>query len=239
MRMRLDKFLSAQGLSRKQARAAIASGQVLVNGEVQGDPGFILDPISAQVLFQGRALGYRRHMHLMLHKPAGLLTATTDARQKTVMDLLPEELKRRALGPVGRLDKDVTGLLLLTDDGQLAHRLISPKWTVEKVYLARVEGALDASDIQAFQAGIALSDFTARPARLEILEPNLGRLTITEGKFHQVKRMFHAVGKTVLHLKRLRIGALELDPALAPGQARPLCPEERDKIFRAKDSVAL
>lgn len=239
MRMRLDKFLSAQGLSRKQARAAIASGQVSVNGEVQGDPGFILDPISAQVLFQGRALGYRRHMHLMLHKPAGLLTATTDARQKTVMDLLPEELKRRALGPVGRLDKDVTGLLLLTDDGQLAHRLISPKWTVEKVYLARVEGALDASDIQAFQAGIALSDFTARPARLEILEPDLGRLTITEGKFHQVKRMFHAVGKTVLHLKRLRIGALELDPALAPGQARPLCPEERDKIFRAKDSVAL
>ena len=147
-------------------------------------------------------MGYRRHMHLMLHKPAGLLTATTDARQKTVMDLLPEELKRRALGPVGRLDKDVTGLLLLTDDGQLAHRLISPKWTVEKVYLARVEGALDASDIQAFQAGIALSDFTARPARLEILEPDLGRLTLTEGKFHQVKRMFAARGKPVLRLHR-------------------------------------
>lgn len=231
MRMRLDKFLSAQGLSRKQARAAIASGQVLVNGEVQGDPGFILDPISAQVLFQGRALGYRRHMHLMLHKPAGLLTATTDARQKTVMDLLPEELKRRALGPVGRLDKDVTGLLLLTDDGQLAHRLISPKWTVEKVYLARVEGALDATDIQAFQAGIALSDFTARPARLEILEPDLGRLTITEGKFHQVKRMFAARGKPVLRLHRESVGGVSLDPALECGKFRPLTAEEEGALY--------
>lgn len=231
MRMRLDKFLSAQGLSRKQARAAIASGQVLVNGEVQGDPGFILEPISAQVLFQGRALGYRRHMHLMLHKPAGLLTATTDAHQKTVMDLLPEELKRRALGPVGRLDKDVTGLLLLTDDGQLAHRLISPKWTVEKVYLARVEGALDASDIQAFQAGIALSDFTARPARLEILEPDLGRLTITEGKFHQVKRMFAARGKPVLRLHRESVGGVSLDPALECGKFRPLTAEEEGALY--------
>lgn len=231
MRMRLDKFLSAQGLSRKQARAAIASGQVLVNGEVQGDPGFILEPISAQVLFQGRALGYRRHMHLMLHKPAGLLTATTDARQKTVMDLLPEELKRRALGPVGRLDKDVTGLLLLTDDGQLAHRLISPKWTVEKVYLARVEGALDAADIQAFQAGIALSDFTARPARLEILEPNLGRLTLTEGKFHQVKRMFAARGKPVLRLHRESVGGVSLDPALECGKFRPLTAEEEIALY--------
>ncbi|HIS99344.1 MAG TPA: rRNA pseudouridine synthase [Candidatus Faecaligallichristensenella faecipullorum] len=229
--MRLDKFLSAQGLSRKQARAAIASGQVLVNGEVQGDPGFILDPISAQVLFQGRALGYRRHMHLMLHKPAGLLTATTDARQKTVMDLLPEELKRRALGPVGRLDKDVTGLLLLTDDGQLAHRLISPKWTVEKVYLARVEGALDATDIQAFQAGIALSDFTARPARLEILEPDLGRLTITEGKFHQVKRMFAARGKPVLRLHRESVGGVSLDSALECGKFRPLTAEEEGALY--------
>lgn len=231
MRMRLDKFLSAQGLSRKQARAAIASGQVSVNGEVQGDPGFILDPISAQVLFQGRALGYRRHMHLMLHKPAGLLTATTDARQKTVMDLLPEELKRRALGPVGRLDKDVTGLLLLTDDGQLAHRLISPKWTVEKVYLARVEGALDTTDIQAFQAGIALSDFTARPARLEILEPDLGRLTITEGKFHQVKRMFAARGKPVLRLHRESVGGVSLDPALECGKFRPLTAEEEGALY--------
>lgn len=231
MRMRLDKFLSAQGLSRKQARAAIASGQVLVNGEVQGDPGFILDPISAQVLFQGRALGYRRHMHLMLHKPAGLLTATTDARQKTVMDLLPEELKRRALGPVGRLDKDVTGLLLLTDDGQLAHRLISPKWTVEKVYLARVEGALDTTDIQAFQAGIALSDFTARPARLEILEPDLGRLTLTEGKFHQVKRMFAARGKPVLRLHRESVGGVSLDPALECGKFRPLTAEEEGALY--------
>lgn len=231
MRMRLDKFLSAQGLSRKQARAAIASGQVSVNGEVQGDPGFILDPISAQVLFQGRALGYRRHMHLMLHKPAGLLTATTDARQKTVMDLLPEELKRRALGPVGRLDKDVTGLLLLTDDGQLAHRLISPKWTVEKVYLARVEGALDATDIQAFQAGIALSGFTARPARLEILEPDLGRLTITEGKFHQVKRMFAARGKPVLRLHRESVGGVSLDPALECGKFRPLTAEEEGALY--------
>ena len=227
--MRLDKLLTAAGLTRAQAKRAVAEGRARVNGEAVRDAGLHVD--GAEVLLDGRPVTEPGEVYWMLHKPAGLLTATTDAHQKTVMDLLPEELKRRALGPVGRLDKDVTGLLLLTDDGQLAHRLISPKWTVEKVYLARVEGALDASDIQAFQAGIALSDFTARPARLEILEPDLGRLTITEGKFHQVKRMFAARGKPVLRLHRESVGGVSLDPALECGKFRPLTAEEEIALY--------
>lgn len=231
MRMRLDKFLAGQGMSRKQARALIASGQVSIDGAVQRDPGTPIETDAAQVRAQGQLLGYQAHLHLMLHKPAGVLTATTDRRQKTVLDLLPEELSRRALGPVGRLDKDVTGLLLLTDDGQLAHRLISPRWTVEKSYLARVDGVLDESDVAAFRAGIALSDFEARPARLEILSADLGRLTITEGKFHQVKRMFAARGKPVLALHRESVGGVALDPALKCGDFRPLTPEEAQHLY--------
>ena len=239
--LRLDKLLGLAGVARSEAKKRIAAGRVTVDGQVRRDPGFKARP--EQVALDGAPLQAETEIYLMLNKPAGVVTATEDKRLPTVVSLLPEKYARRKIGPVGRLDRDVTGLVLLTTDGGLAHRLISPKWKAEKRYRAVCEGMLTAADAEAFAQGIALSDFTARPAGMDILEAaqeqSVADVTLTEGKFHQVKRMFHAVGKTVLHLKRLRIGALELDPALAPGQARPLCPEERDKIFRAKDSVAL
>ena len=167
----------------------------------------------------------------MLHKPAGCLTATEDRRQETVLDLLPPELRRRALSPVGRLDKDTEGLLLLTNDGQLAHRLRSPKSHVDKVYYARVDGAREPGDIAAFAAGMTLGDgLECLPAGLEILSPTEALVTLREGKFHQVKRMLAARGKPVLYLKRLSMGRLRLDPALAPGAWRMLTEEERSAL---------
>ena len=167
----------------------------------------------------------------MLNKPAGDLTATEDRRQETVLDLLPPELRRRALSPVGRLDKDTEGLLLLTNDGQLAHRLLSPKSHVDKVYYARVDGALEPGDIAAFAAGMTLGDgLECLPAGLEILSPTEALVTLREGKFHQVKRMLAARGKPVLYLKRLSMGRLRLDPALAPGAWRMLTEEERSAL---------
>ena len=166
----------------------------------------------------------------MVNKPAGVLTATEDRRFETVLDLLPEPMRRRGLGPVGRLDKDVTGLVLLTTDGQLAHRLIAPKWKAEKVYRARCQGRLTGADAEAFAAGLTLSDFTALPARLNILEAgeaeSLADVTLTEGKFHQVKRMFAAVGHPLLALERTRIGCVALDPALGAGEWRRLTEDE-------------
>jgi len=173
----------------------------------------------------------------MVNKPAGVLTATEDRRLPTVLDLLPAPLRRRGLGPVGRLDRDVTGLVLLTTDGQLAHRLISPKWKAEKQYRARCEGRLTANEVEAFAQGIPLSDFTARPARLAIIqagdEASTADVVLTEGKFHQVKRMFAATGHPLVALERLRIGPLVLDPALGPGQWRRLTEGEADALYKS------
>ena len=166
----------------------------------------------------------------MLHKPAGLLTAARDSRAPTVMQLLPESCARRKVLPVGRLDKDTTGLLLLTNDGELAHRLLSPKRHVWKTYEAAVTGRLTAADSQAFERGIVLSDFTALPARMEILsageDESRARVQVREGKFHQIKRMFGALGHEVTALSRLTFGALSLPEELPPGQYRELTEEE-------------
>ena len=190
-----------------------------------------VDPQTAVILLDGEPLGYEKFTYVMLHKPAGVLTATEDRRQETVLDLLPPELRRRALSPVGRLDKDTEGLLLLTNDGQLAHRLLSPKSHVDKVYYARVDGALEPGDIAAFAAGMTLGDgLECLPAGLEILSPTEALVTLREGKFHQVKRMLAARGKPVLYLKRLSMGRLRLDPALAPGAWRMLTEEERSAL---------
>ena len=173
-------------------------------------------------------------LYLMVNKPAGVLTATEDRRFPTVLDLLPEPLRRRGPGPVGRLDRDVTGLVLLTTDGQLAHRLISPKWKAEKLYRARCQGKLTEADAEAFAGGLVLSDLTAKPAGLEIIEAreaeSLADVTLTEGKFHQVKRMFAAVGHPLLALERRRIGGVALDPALEPGEWRKLNEGEVDGL---------
>ena len=229
---RLDKIISATGKkSRREVREMVRQGRVLVDGKPAPAADMKVDPQTAVILLDGEPLGYEKFTYVMLHKPAGVLTATEDRRQETVLDLLPPELRRRALSPVGRLDKDTEGLLLLTNDGQLAHRLLSPKSHVDKVYYARVDGALEPGDNAAFAAGMTLGDGLAcLPAGLEILSPTEALVTLREGKFHQVKRMLAARGKPVLYLKRLSMGRLRLDPALAPGAWRMLTEEERSAL---------
>ena len=169
----------------------------------------------------------QKYTYVMLHKPAGVLTATEDSRQRTVLDLLPPELRKRGLSPVGRLDKDTEGLLLLTDDGELAHRLLSPKYHVDKRYFARVDGPLDQADVDAFAAGMTLGDgLMCLPAGLEPLAEGTCIVTLREGKFHQVKRMLAARGKPVQALHRQTFGPLSLEPELLPGQCRLLTEEE-------------
>lgn len=229
---RLDKIISATGKkSRREVREMVRQGRVLVDGKPAPAADMKVDPQTAVILLDGEPLGYEKFTYVMLHKPAGVLTATEDRHQETVLDLLPPELRRRALSPVGRLDKDTEGLLLLTNDGQLAHRLLSPKSHVDKVYYARVDGALEPGDIAAFAAGMTLGDgLECLPAGLEILSPTEALVTLREGKFHQVKRMLAARGKPVLYLKRLSMGRLRLDPALAPGAWRMLTEEERSAL---------
>lgn len=221
---RIDKLLALTGVGRTEAKKMIAAGRVSVCGKLIRDPGFKATP--DQVTLDGAPLAVEQELYLMLHKPAGVITATEDKRLPTVVSLLPEKYQRRKIGPVGRLDRDVTGLVLLTTDGELAHRLISPKWKAEKTYRAECEGRLTETDVAAFAEGLALSDFTAKPAKLEVLSTTDGHstadVTLTEGKFHQVKRMFAAVGHPLTHLHRLRIGCVTLDETLAEGEFRPL-----------------
>ena len=231
--MRLDKLLSRLGeASRSECKVLLKAGRVKVNGEACREGAFSV-PEGALVTLDGRPLDTRLTRHVMLYKPAGVLTAREDKNQRTVMDLLPPVYTALECMPVGRLDKDTTGLLLLTTDGELGHRLISPARHVDKVYEARVDGTLSELDVQAFAAGIPLKDFTALPARLEILSPDLGRVTVREGKFHQVKRMFAAVGKPVTELRRIRFGPLALDHAQQPGAYRELTENEITALYRA------
>lgn len=231
--MRLDKAVTGFGLTRAEAKKAIAAGRVTVKGAVARDPGLHAEP--GDVALDGAAAAVPGEIHIMVNKPAGVLTATEDRRLPTVLDLLPEEVRRRGPGPVGRLDRDVTGLVLLTTDGQLAHRLIAPRWKAEKVYRGVCEGRLTEADADAFSQGMVLSDFTARPARLTILsaedDASLAEVALTEGKFHQVKRMFAAVGHPLKSLERRSIGPVCLDGALAPGQWRPLTEAETDALY--------
>ena len=226
--MRLDKALSLTGVSRSEAKQMIARGRVRVRGEIARDSGMNVE--IADVALDDAPLCADAEIYIMIHKPAGVITATEDPRLPTVVSLLPENLQKRKIGPVGRLDRDVTGLVILTTDGQLAHRLISPKWKAEKTYRAVCEGRLTDADARAFAEGIALSDFTAKPAQLQILsasdDQSIADVTLTEGKFHQVKRMFIAVGHPLRSLSRLRIGCVALDPALAAGQWRKLSEAE-------------
>lgn len=231
--MRLDKLLSALGVSsRSQCREMLRSGRVLINGKTAKDPGMAVSE-KDEVTLDGSPLDTRLTRHVMLYKPAGVLTAAEDGRQKTVMDLLPPVYRALGCMPAGRLDKDTTGLLLLTTDGELAHRLLSPQRHVDKVYRAKVEGTLTAADAAAFAAGVALRDFTALPANMELLAPDTARVTVREGKYHQVKRMFGALGKPVAALHRERFGPLALDETLAPGQYRELTEEEAAALYAA------
>ena len=237
---RLDKLLSSTGRwSRKEVKELVRQGRVWADGRPAARPEEKYDQHTVRLRLDGEEVDCAPFVYLMLHKPAGLLTATEDKRQKTVLDLLPPELRRRGLFPVGRLDKDTTGLLLITDDGILAHELLSPKKHVDKVYLARVEGQVDNSDVAALAGGMVLGDGTkCLPAGLEPLEDG-GRclVTLREGKYHQVKRMLAARGKPVLELKRLSMGALVLDEGLKPGEWRFLTTEEQAELKRLSSAT--
>ena len=230
---RLDKVLAATGRwSRREAKELIRQSRVLVDGRLANSAEEKVEPAAARICVDGEDVGWEKHTYVMLHKPAGVLTATEDSRQPTVLDLLTSELRKKGLAPVGRLDKDTEGLLLLTDDGDLTHRLLSPKYHVDKVYFARVEGELEESDTAAFAAGITLSDGLAcRPAKLEILTADTCLVTLQEGKFHQVKRMLASRGKPVTYLKRLSMGPLQLDGELQPGQYRRLTDDELNSLL--------
>ena len=231
---RLDKFLSASGAgSRSQVKELLKAGRVTVDGAVERDPGRKVDPKLQTVALDAAPLGGRRRVVLMLHKPAGYVTATSDARERTVMELLPPEYKHMDLNPVGRLDKETEGLLLFTNDGAMLHRLISPRQEVPKVYYARHEGQASAEDVLAFEKGLELRDGTkCLPAALEPLGPGESRITVREGKYHQVRRMRASRGMTVHYLQRQREGGLELGD-LAPGESRELSEEEIRKLEQA------
>ena len=225
---RLDKIIAGTGkYSRREVKELVRQGRVVVDGRLASSPEEKVDADAVCLLVDGQSLDCRRYTYLMLHKPAGVLSARVDGRQQTVLDLLPPELRKRDLSPVGRLDKDTEGLLLLTNHGELAHRLLSPRYHVDKVYYARVEGVLTAADTAAFAGGMVLADgLECLPAGLELLSPQEALVTLREGKFHQVKRMLAACGKPVTYLKRLSMGPLRLDEALAPGAFRPLAEGE-------------
>ena len=246
--MRLDKYLAEMGEgTRQEVKAFIRKGRVMVNDVPVKKPEAKVEEGKDLVTLDGRKIPYQKYQYYMLNKPAGVITATTDSRDRTVLDLLGED-RRKDLFPVGRLDKDTEGLLLITNDGPLAHRLLSPKKHVDKCYYAKVRGEVTGEDVEQFAQGLFLAGLgeekeeKTMPARLEILKtasaagkeaPGIVSeilLTIQEGKFHQVKRMFQAVGKEVLYLKRLSMGSLKLDPELAPGQYRELTKEEMERL---------
>lgn len=247
-KLRIDKLLAHMGHgTRSEIKRAVKGGKVSVDGKVIKDSGLIVDPSAQTVLYEGERVIYRSVVYLMLNKPAGVVSATEDNRDRTVIDLLKREDALLEPFPVGRLDKDTVGLLLLTNDGALAHELLSPRKHVDKTYEALVSGEVGGSDVLSFATGVTLDDgYVTMPSELVVVEvrksaeenpveeeddvTSLIRLTIREGKFHQVKRMFQAVGKRVLTLKRLTMGPLSLDDSLAEGQYRELTDDEMELL---------
>jgi len=229
---RLDKIISNLGYgSRKDIKSFAKKGLIEVDGVIVKDNGMAVDPEKSIIKINGEEIVYRKYVYLMMNKPDGVISATRDNRDETVIDLLGVDHQTFEPFPIGRLDKDTVGLLLLTNDGELNHRLIAPKWHVDKVYYAKINKSVDEKDVIAFQNGITLDDgYKCLEAKLEILsssdELSEIRLTIQEGKFHQVKRMFEAVDKEVIYLKREEFGGLILDPTLEEGEYRELSDEE-------------
>ncbi|MBC2261770.1 rRNA pseudouridine synthase [Listeria sp. FSL L7-0091] len=226
--MRLDKLLSHTGFgSRKEVKPLLKSGAVVVNGTIQKNSKTQVNPDKDQVTVHGTPVVYQEFVYFMLHKPQNVVSATEDNVSETVIDLLAQEDTLTDPFPVGRLDKDTEGLLIITNDGTLAHNLLSPKKHIDKTYYAKIDGDVTVEDVEAFAAGIELDDgYTCKPARLEIITPNEIKVIIQEGKFHQVKRMFAARGKTVSYLKRISMGNLQLDESLELGEYRPLTENE-------------
>ena len=237
--MRLDKYLCETGFgTRSQVKDLLKKGQVMVNGEVVKKPELKINETTDQILCQGKKASYQKNIYLMLHKPAGVVSATEDNREKTVLDLVRPEDRKNGLFPVGRLDKDTEGLLLLTDDGELAHRLLSPKKHVDKTYFAKIDGQVTEEHVKQFREGLDIGDEKKTlPAVLTILlsgPVSEIEVTIHEGRFHQIKRMFEAVGCKVTYLKRLSMGSLVLDETLLPEEYRPLTEAELEGLTKQR-----
>lgn len=223
--MRLDKYLADSGFfSRKEASDLVRRGKVTVNGEVQRDPSTQIDEHTAFVTCSGKNIGYKRYRYIMLNKPSGYVSTTEDD-PKSVMKLLPPEFLGMGMFPCGRLDIDTTGLLLIMNDGQTAHNLLSPKKHCEKTYRFTCR-PIDEKATEKLEGGIELSDFTSKPCNLNMTDPEHGEITVTEGKYHQIKRMFHAVGSEILTLERVKFAGLTLDTVLSRGKWRELTENE-------------
>lgn len=229
---RFDKIIANQfNISRKDARIGIRRGKGTVDGQVVRDPSLLVDTAS-KIVFDGQALEYKKFVYILMNKPKGVLSASEDKSRKTVVDLVPKEFKRNGLFPVGRLDKDTTGLLIITDDGDFAHRAIAPNKNVYKTYEATLDGAVTNEMIEAFSKGVILADGTVcKKARLASIAPNKAQIMISEGKYHQIKRMFGTVGLGVNELKRTAIGGLRLPSDLGEGECFLLTEQEINSIF--------
>ncbi len=232
---RLDKILASQGtLSRKEVKEIIKKGRITLNGTVVKDSSVKIDENKDIVTLDGEMLQLKKHIYIMLNKPQGIISASDSETDKTVVDLVPDELFRKGLFPAGRLDKDTTGFVLITDDGDFAHRILSPKNHIFKTYIAELEHSLSQENIKSLENGITLGDGTElKESKVEVIEDTdkpLVRIMICEGKYHQVKRMFAATGNKVLSLHREKMGKLNLDNGLKPGECREITPEELEKI---------
>ncbi len=238
---RLDKVLSNFGFgSRNDVKKLVRAGLVVIDGTTASDASMHVDPENSVITVNGQRLNYRKNIYVMMNKPAGVISATYDARLKTVIDILPEEFACFDLFPAGRLDIDTEGMLLLTNDGHLAHDILSPKKHVEKRYYALINGQVTEEDVRKFAEGVVIDDgYKTMPAELYIIRSGLRseiELVLHEGKFHQVKRMFEAVGKKVVYLKRIQMGGLKLDEALEPGECRELTADEVQLLKQKLDS---
>ena len=238
--MRLDKYLVACAVgSRTEVKNFLKSGRVTVNGKKEKSAKLQINEDTDEICFDGQKLEYEEFVYYMMNKPQGVISATEDPKHKTVLDLLDDLARSKEVFPVGRLDIDTHGLLLLTNDGKLAHALLSPKRHVDKTYLAQVKGIMTPEDIEVFAQGIPLKDFTCQPAKLELVSldkvenQSLVRVTIAEGKFHQVKRMVAYCGKEVVDLQRLTMGTLTLDEGLKRGEWRRLTKEELEELLES------
>ncbi len=233
---RIDKILASQGLgSRRDVHKLIKQKAVTVDGEIVLKPELKIDPEKSEIRVNGNTLSVKKYIYIMMNKPAGVLSASNDEREKTVIDILPPELRRKNLFPAGRLDKDTEGLTIITDDGDFAHKILSPKNHVYKRYYAELDSELSEDMISAFKEGVVFNDGTkCLPAALEIRDKHSAYVEICEGKYHQVKKMFAVFGLKVKYLKRLSIGGLELDSNLHIGESRELTNLEKRTIFIGK-----
>ncbi|MBR5321379.1 MAG: rRNA pseudouridine synthase [Clostridia bacterium] len=235
---RLDKILASQGtLSRRDVKEIIKKGRVTLNGKVVRDSAVKVDLNADVIVIDGEQLTLKKHIYIMMNKPQGVISASDSDNDETVVDLVPDDLFRKGLFPAGRLDKDTTGFVLITDDGDFAHKILSPKNHIFKTYLARLQHKLTESDIEKLEKGITLADGTTlKEAKVEIVENTetpLIKIMICEGKYHQVKRMFAATGNKVVSLHRSKMGDLALDDNLKPGECREITPEELLKVQKS------